>query len=38
MYHLISIAVATAAVALFASPVISAMVETFARVNSALTF
>lgn len=37
MYHAISIAIAVAAVALFVSPVISAMVETFASVNAALT-
>lgn len=36
MYHLITIAIATAAVALLVAPVVTAMVETFARVNAAI--
>lgn len=38
MYHVISIAVAVAVVAMFVSPIVSAMVETFAHVNAALAF
>ena len=38
MYHVISIFVAVVAVAMFASPIVSAMVETFERINAALIF